>query len=58
MDGTARFVSSHDVEVEQDGATVKLTGKQIFYQYGFIGFRSAYRWSEGKSLCLYKRDAP
>ena len=38
MDGTARFVSSHDVEVERDGKTVKLTGKQIFIDTGSSAF--------------------
>ena len=38
MDGTARFVSSHDVEVERDGATVRLTGKQIFIDTGSSAF--------------------
>ena len=38
MDGTARFVSSHDVEVERDGNTVKLTGKQIFIDTGSSAF--------------------
>lgn len=38
MDGTARFVSSHEVEVEHEGTVTRLAGSRIFINTGASAF--------------------